>query len=123
MLPGLTNDDRPFPVGYWQFPTTLLPACDGVPSGNVQRSNRFPNSTYFRNWTSTDDLLKWDIEVANAGQYGVTIYYACPADDVGARFEVEFLGNRLQGRIGRAMIVSHGRKGLPRISNRWQWAR
>ncbi len=92
MLPGLTDDDRPFPVGYPQFPTTLLPARDGVPSGNVERSNRFPNSTYFRNWTSTDDALTWDIEVATAGQYDVTIYYACPADDVGASFEVHIPG-------------------------------
>ena len=29
LLPGLRDDDRPFPVGYREFPTTWLPARDG----------------------------------------------------------------------------------------------
>ncbi len=38
LLPGLKNDDRPFTVGYAEFPSTQLPARDGVPHGGVRRS-------------------------------------------------------------------------------------
>ena len=93
LLPGLRDDDRPFPVGYPPFPTTLLPARDGVPTGHVRRSGRFPNSTYFLDWTSIDDSMTWDIEVVTTGQYDVTFHYACPAEDVGSIFELEFLGS------------------------------
>ncbi len=99
MLPGLRDDDRPFPVGYPQFPTTLLPARDGIATGNVHRSNRFPNSTYFLDWTSTDDTITWDIDVANAGQFDVTMHYACPADDVGATFDLQFRDRHLHGQV------------------------
>ncbi len=34
-----------------QFPMTPLPARDGVPHGNVQRSASAPNCSYFTNWT------------------------------------------------------------------------
>ncbi len=99
LLPGLTDDDRPFPVGHRQFPVTLLPARDGVPHGEVRRSNRFPNSTYFLNWTSLDDFITWDIEVAEAGSYNVTAYYACPARDVGATFELSLGEQKLEGQV------------------------
>ena len=31
LLPGLLDDNRAFPVGYREFPTTWLPARDGDP--------------------------------------------------------------------------------------------
>jgi arylsulfatase A-like enzyme len=102
MLPGLTDDDRPFPVGYPQFPITLLPARDGITEGQVRRSNRFPNSTYFLDWTSVEDTITWDIEVATAGRYQVTMHYACPARDVGSTFELRFGEQRLRGQVNRA---------------------
>ena len=34
-------DDRPFPVGFAEFPRTVLPARDGVPHGGVKRSAPF----------------------------------------------------------------------------------
>ena len=37
-------DDRPYPVGYAEFPWTPLPARDGVPHGGVERSSGAPNS-------------------------------------------------------------------------------
>ena len=57
MLPGLKDDDRPFPVGYREFPHHALPARDGTPHGQVQRSARAPNCSYFTNWTSTQDAI------------------------------------------------------------------
>ncbi|GIW82898.1 MAG: N-acetylgalactosamine-6-sulfatase [Gemmatales bacterium] len=92
--------DRPFPVGY--APVTHLPARDGVPHGNIRRSGRAPNCSFFTNWRSPQDKITWDIEVAQAGTYEVTIYYTCPASDVGAQFEVAFGESQLRGKVTEA---------------------
>lgn len=51
----LGEDDRPFPVGHPEFRYTQLPARDGIAHGNIERSNRFPNDSFFTNWSSTAD--------------------------------------------------------------------
>ncbi len=99
LLPGLDNDTRPFPVGYPQFPITQLPARDGIPHGNVQRSANAPNCSYFRNWVGTNDSITWDVEVATTGKYEAVIRYACPATDTGSAIELSFRGSRLQGKV------------------------
>ncbi len=81
---------------------TPLPARDGVPHGNVQRSASAPNCSFFKNWTSPDDSITWDIEVATAGKYEAVIYYTCPAADIGSTIELSFLGSRLQGKVSEA---------------------
>ncbi len=95
-------DGRPFPVGYRQFPMTPLPARDGVPRGNIQRSAGAPNCSYFVNWTSPDDWMTWDIEVHTAGEYGVAIYYTCPAADAGSTIELSFQGRQVPGKVAPA---------------------
>jgi arylsulfatase A-like enzyme len=92
-------DERPFPVGYSQFPMTPLPARDGVPQGNVRRSAGAPNCSYFVNWTSPDDRMTWDIEVHTAGQYEVAIDYTCPPSEVGSTIELSFNGSKLRGQV------------------------
>jgi arylsulfatase A-like enzyme len=96
------KDDRPFPVGYAAFPTTFLPARDGVASGGVKRSAGAPNCSYYTNWRSTRGRITWDVEVATAGRYEVLLYYTCPKDDVGATVELSFRGNHVQGKVGPA---------------------
>ena len=102
VLPGIRHDDRPFPVGYRQFPTTPLPARDGVPSGKVKRSAGAPNCSYFTNWVSSDDKITWDIEVATSGNYEAVIYYTCPQADVGSTVELSFQGSRIEGKVTEA---------------------
>jgi Sulfatase len=102
VLSALKREDRPFPVGYREFPRTPLPARDGVPHGNVRRSATAPNCSYFTHWTSPDDRITWDIDVATAGRYEVAVYYTCPKEDVGSRIEVGFKGNRLDGMVAEA---------------------
>lgn len=86
VAPNVGPDDRPFPVGY--APMTLLPARDGVPHGEVKRSGRAPNCSYFTNWTSTSDSITWDVEFAEAGEYELAIYYA--AHTAGSTIEASF---------------------------------
>ncbi len=76
------NADRPFTVGYAE--STTLPARDGIPHGTIQRSSKAPNNSFFTNWTHPDDSITWDIKVGRAGEYRATVYYTCPAPNVGA---------------------------------------
>src|SRR5262249_13316165 len=58
VLSGIPKpDDRPFPVGYAEFPRTVLPARDGVPHGNVKRSAGAPNCSFFIGWTNPEDSM------------------------------------------------------------------
>lgn len=92
-------DDRPFPVGYAEFPLTPLPARDGVPHGGVRRSAGAPNCSYFVNWKTTDDSMTWDIEVITSGDYAVSLYYTCPEPDAGSTIELSFKGSALTGKV------------------------
>ncbi len=76
------NADRPFTVGYHQ--STTLPARDGVEHGTIERSAKAPNNSFFQHWTSVDDSITWDIEVLNADDYEVTVFYTCAEGDQGA---------------------------------------
>jgi arylsulfatase A-like enzyme len=102
LLPGLGKDDRPFPVGYPAFPITHLPARDGVPHGHVRRSANAPNCSFFTNWTSPDDRITWDVEVATPGRYEAVVYYTCAPGDVGSSIELSLNGVRLVAKVTEA---------------------
>ena len=94
---GLPPDDRPYPVGYAEFPATPLPARDGVAHGGVQRSAGAPNCSYFVNWKSVGDSMTWDIAVNTTGNYEVTILHT--AAEAGATVELSFNGSKLAGKV------------------------
>lgn len=97
--PGGAMDPRPIPVGYREFPITMLPARDGEPHGNVRRSDDAPNCSYFVNWTGKDDRMDWLVDVHTAGRYEASIDYTCPMDDAGSTVELSFKGARLTGKV------------------------
>ena len=101
VLPKSPKDDRPFPVGYPDFPTTILPARDGVPHGNIKRSAGAPNCSFFTNWVDAGDKITWDIEVANSGNYQAVIYYTCAKENVGSTIELNFNGSRIQAKVAK----------------------
>ncbi len=96
------TDRRLFPIGDPDFNFTQIPARDGIPHGNIQRSNRWPNCSFFTNWTSLSDSITWDAEVLADGDYDVEIYYTCPAQDVGATFTLSFGNEKIIGKITEA---------------------
>jgi arylsulfatase A-like enzyme len=102
VLQGYDQDERPFLLGHPEYRYTQIPARDGTAHGNIERSNRFPNCSYFTNWTSTDDFLSWDVQVQADGLYEVQVYYTCPAADVGSTIELALNDARLCGRIAEA---------------------
>ncbi|MDX2038811.1 MAG: arylsulfatase [Isosphaeraceae bacterium] len=99
---NLSVDARPVPVGFPEFPTTVLPARDGAPSGGIGRSASAPNCSYFVNWTTTEGRITWNIEVETAGEYDVVAWYTCPEADAGARIELAHGSSRLEAKIDRA---------------------
>jgi len=96
---GNTVDPRPIPVGYREFPITMLPARDGEPRGGVRRSSGAPNCSYFVNWKTQDDSMVWLLDVHTAGRYEITIDYTCPPPDAGATVELSFQDARLAGTV------------------------
>jgi len=96
------KDTRPFPIGHPDYEFTQIPARDGIPFGNIQRSNRYPNCSFFSNWINTDDKITWDAEVLTEADFEVVIYYTCPEKDVGSTFELSFGSNKLTGKITEA---------------------
>jgi len=96
---GNAVDPRPLPIGYREFPITMLPARDGTPIGTVRRSASAPNSSYFVNWTSKNDRMEWNTEVHSTGDYEVAMDYTCPETDAGATIELACGTARLTAKV------------------------
>ena len=96
---GKPFDKRPFVIGYGGTSLTQVPARDGVGHGNIKRSNRFPNDSFFEDWTSVDDFISWECEVGASGLYRAEIFYTCPKQDVGSTVELVFGNSVLTGEI------------------------
>ena len=96
------TDNRPFTIGDPNFNFTQIPARDGVAHGNIVRSNRWPNCSFFTGWTNLTDSITWNAEVLKEGDYNVDIYYTCPAADTGAVFQLSFAGDKLKAKITEA---------------------
>jgi arylsulfatase A-like enzyme len=82
----------PIPVGDAAAPQVELPAVESLSAGNP----RFHNTNGYAHdwvtaWTSTDDRIWWELEVATAGEYEVMLSYACAAEDVGSRGQLTVL--------------------------------
>jgi arylsulfatase A-like enzyme len=119
---GNSVDPRPIPVGYREFPITMLPARDGEPRGGVKRSSAAPNCSYFVNWTSQNDSMVWLLDVHTAGRYEVAIDYTCPIADAGSTVELSFKESRLTGKIapGWDPPLYTNQDTLPRLSGESQ---
>ncbi len=102
MIAELGDDARPFMIADPGHAFTQLPARDGIPHGNVERSNKFPNDSFFTNWISTDDEITWTVEVADSGKFQVELFYTCAEANVGSTVELSFKGNSLSGKVEKA---------------------
>ena len=101
VLVELGTDDRPFVIGHPDVSWTQIPARDAVPTGEIKRSNKFPNCSYFLNWKNEEDYISWDVEVGTTGIYEVELWYACPQKDLGAEIELSFQNQSLRTKITR----------------------
>jgi hypothetical protein len=95
------EDLRTFPVGHPDARFTQLPARDGKGHGNIIRSSRHPNCSFFTNWTSTEDSITWNIEVIHNGIFKAYLYYT--AEAAGAEIKLNFQENH----ISKSIEVAH----------------
>ncbi|WP_347840509.1 arylsulfatase [uncultured Draconibacterium sp.] len=100
------DSPRPFPIGHPSMPITQLPARDGIGYGNITRSNKYPNSTYFTNWIATTDKITFDTEIIRSGNYEVELFYTCPQQDVGSKLLLSCERSTLKFQINEAFESS-----------------
>ncbi|MEC9096152.1 MAG: arylsulfatase [Planctomycetota bacterium] len=97
-----TNDARPFVICHKDYKWTQVPARDGAAHGNIVRSNKFPNCSYFLNWTSTSDKITWPAQVQHSGRYRVYLHYTCKQENVGCRVQLQFNESTIAQKINQA---------------------
>lgn len=84
-----------FPVGHPDYQWTQLPARDATHSAGIQRSNKYPNSSYMTGWTSSEDHIDWKVDVLAAGVFDVQMRYVCPKSAIGTQIQLELLRENL----------------------------
>lgn len=82
------KDTRPFIIGHPRETYSKLPARDARISGPIERSNRYPNCSYFTNWKSPEAEISWNVEVEESGLFEAFIYYTCDKRNIGSTFEL-----------------------------------
>ena len=96
------TDQRPFTLGYPEAVYTQLPARDGIPHGDIKRSNKYPNDTFFTNWKSERDSITWDVEVMADGEFEVLLYYTCKPENAGVGLLLSHGESKLATRLREA---------------------
>lgn len=96
------TEQRPFILGHPKFPYYQLPARDAESHGGIQRSNRFPNSSYFKNWTSLHDSITWNVEVLESGIYEAIVYYTCSKVNIGSKIQLRIRNSIINSTIDKA---------------------
>ena len=77
------KDERPFTIGHPDLALTQLPARDAIATGDIRRSGRAPNCSYYTHWVNKEDTISWNADVQIEGDYQARVYYTCTNDDLG----------------------------------------
>jgi len=96
------KDTRPFLLGHPKEHFSKLPARDGKAHGGIERSNKYPNSSFFTNWTKTTDSITWNVEVVESGLFEVIVYYTCASEDAGTMINLKVGRNRLISKLTKS---------------------
>lgn len=94
-----SSDHRPFLLGHPDAEYTHLPARDGIAHGNIIRSNKFPNCSFFTNWDNANDFISWDTQVLESGEFEVTIYYTGTQKALNSEYELSLGKNSIKFTI------------------------
>lgn len=95
---------RVFPIGHRSMNKTQLPARDGVVTGKLKRSNKFPNCSYFLNWVDKSDTISWPVEVMESGKFNVELYYCCADKDLGTTVELSMGDSKVAVKIEKPNV-------------------
>lgn len=85
LTPENINKNRPLTVGFPGLAATQLPARDAKWSGNINRSARWPNSSYLTDWISDEDRIYFDAYIGETGNYKASILYTATEKSLGAK--------------------------------------
>lgn len=96
------EDLRTFPLGHPDEKITQIPARDGVGHGNIVRSNKYPNCSFYTNWIDIEDTITWDVDVVESGDFEVMLYYTCPEGDEGSEIELSFGDDKILTTINES---------------------
>lgn len=102
VLSELNPDQKQaFTAGHPEYTFTQLPARDAIATGSIERSNRWPNCSYYSNWTSTNDSIYWDVDVLKPGLYQATLYYTCAEENTGVALRLSANGTAIDFQINK----------------------
>ena len=104
VLSSYGQDDRPFLIGHPGHAVTQMPIRDANLIGSIKRSNKYPNSSYAKHWSSSKDQIQWDVEVAEAGRFKVTIYYTVRSEDAGSAVKLSFGEEALTAVVAAGVV-------------------
>ncbi|MEM1258020.1 MAG: arylsulfatase [Bacteroidota bacterium] len=93
---------RVFPIGDMTHGFAQLPARDGTAHGEIKRSNRYPNDSFFTNWIKENDSITWNIEVLNDSRFEVYLYFTCKPEDLGTELELVLNNEKIKTTITEA---------------------
>jgi len=99
------QDLRPLIVGNKKMSMTTLPAAEAEPVGNIIRSSKHPNDSYFLGWKSTTDKITWNVEVEEDGIFEIEVFYACSEKNIGTELELKFNDAIISKKISTANNV------------------
>lgn len=96
------EDMRPFYLGHPALKYTQIPARDAKAHGEIERSNRYPNCSFFTHWVRAEDSITWQVEVPEDGKFRVTLYYTCKEGDQGSTLQLSLGDSKLQYQVSEA---------------------
>jgi hypothetical protein len=67
--------------------------------GEIKRSNRYPNCSFFTNWIQAEDSITWQVEVPEDGKFAVRLYYSCKEGDEGSVLQLSVGESTLQYEV------------------------
>jgi arylsulfatase A len=91
ILPQTRQSRAPIPVGYAEENPVELPVPQSRFTGGLRYSGRSPNNAWLTNWTNLEATVEWELDVAQAGKYEVSLQYLCPKA-AGARVQISAAG-------------------------------
>lgn len=98
----IPTQKRWFPIGHDMYGFAQLPARDATAHGAIKRSNRYPNDSFFTNWTTENDFISWSVEILNDSRFEVYLYYTCESENVGTVLELSLNNEKIQTTITKA---------------------
>lgn len=112
------SKNKPIPVGYKDYPTTILPAHEAnlFPEFEFRKDRKHTGIAYHSLygwahdwidfWTKTTAFATWDIEIVEAGTFEIELKYALAPKDIGTELVVEIDHQKI--KINSLTPFEHG---------------